>query len=82
MPDIQKDSGRRNLTLVIRAFVNEDGMHYGVVSDPGETEGWQATFSRYEELFDLILGRLDKTSKAVRGADPDAPGPQVPFDPK
>ncbi|MEX1018522.1 MAG: hypothetical protein WDZ49_02630 [Litorilinea sp.] len=51
---------RRRVTLVIRAFVNEDGEHYGVVSDPGETAGWEATFSEMAELVTLVQTRLDR----------------------
>jgi hypothetical protein len=69
--------GRRNVTLVIRAFVNEDGSHYGSVSDPTGPDGWHATFSEFSELINLVLTRMGTAPPPVRDAYPDVPGPET-----
>lgn len=69
MTDRRSGGGeRRNVTLVIRAFVNEDGNHYGFVSDPGDpgaAGGWQATFSELDELIALVQHRLGREGKSL-----------------
>lgn len=49
---------RRPVTLVIRAFVNDDGELYGVVDEPSARTRWQAKFSHLVELVELVCARL------------------------
>jgi hypothetical protein len=70
------NSARRNMTFVIRAFVSEDGVHYGVLSDPGAANRWQANFSGIGELVALVQDRLDSTPTAGRDHSPGDPGLQ------